>query len=82
MGEPIVPEGRPTKEAVASLTSRTAEALRAMTADFPDPVEPGPFGRWLTEVFNDWPEGARPALGAGDAASLEQGPARAGGDPG
>jgi hypothetical protein len=53
-------------------------ALRSMTADFPDLSEPGPFGRWLTEVFNDWPEGSRPALGEGDAASLEQVPARAG----
>jgi hypothetical protein len=53
-----------------------------MTADFPDPPEPGPFGRWLTEVFNDWPEGARPALGEGDAALLERGRARAAGDPG
>ena len=82
MGEPIVPEGRPTKEAVESLTRRTTVALRSMTADFPDPSEPGPFGRWLTEVFNDWPEGARPALGEGDAASQEQGLARAGGDSG
>ena len=82
MGEPIVPEGRPTKEAVESLTSRTAEALRAMTADFPDPAEPGPFGRWLTEAFNDWPEGARPALGAGDAASLGGAQTQVGGDPG
>jgi 1-acyl-sn-glycerol-3-phosphate acyltransferase len=72
VGEPIVPVGRPTKEAVESLTRRTAEALRSMTADFPDPAAPGPFGRWLTEVFNDWPEGARPALGEGDAASFEQ----------
>jgi 1-acyl-sn-glycerol-3-phosphate acyltransferase len=77
VGEPLSGEGRPTKEAVASLTDRTAEALLGMVADFPDPPEPGRFGRWLTEVFNDWPEGARPALGAGDAADLQ----RAGGDP-
>ena len=38
-----------------------------MVADFPDPPPPGRFGRWLTELFNDWPEGARPALGEGDA---------------
>jgi 1-acyl-sn-glycerol-3-phosphate acyltransferase len=82
VGEPIVPEGRPTKEAVESLTRRTAEALRSMTADFPDPPEPGPFGRWLTEVFNDWPEGTRPALGEGDAASLERVKTEATGGPG
>lgn len=71
VGEPITGTGRPTKEAVASLTARTAGSLRALVADFPDPGEPGPFGRWLTELFNDWPEGARPAPGEGDAARLE-----------
>jgi hypothetical protein len=40
-----------------------------MVADFPDQTEPGPIGRWLTELFNDWPEGARPELGEGDAAA-------------
>ena len=46
----------------------TRDALLRLVADFPDPPPPGRFGRWLTELFNDWPEGARPALGAGDAA--------------
>jgi hypothetical protein len=55
--------------AVDALTARTADALRAMVADYPDPEPPGRFGRWLTEVFNDWPEGSRPALGEGDGAS-------------
>jgi 1-acyl-sn-glycerol-3-phosphate acyltransferase len=68
VGEPLRGEGRPTREAVEALTALTADALLAMVADFPDPTEPGPFGRWLTELFNDWPEGARPALGEGDAA--------------
>ena len=49
----------------------TTAALLQLVADFPDPPPPGRFGRWLTEVFNDWPEGARPALGAGDAAGTE-----------
>jgi 1-acyl-sn-glycerol-3-phosphate acyltransferase len=68
VGEPLVGEGRPTRETVEALTERTAVALRALVADFPDPPVPGPFGRWLTELFNDWPEGARPRLGEGDAA--------------
>jgi 1-acyl-sn-glycerol-3-phosphate acyltransferase len=72
VGEPIPPDGRPTRDAVAAMTTATAEALRALVADFPDPPEPGRFGRWLTEAFNDWPEGARPALGEGDAAELER----------
>ncbi len=70
VGEPIAAVGRPTKPAVAALTARTADALRGLVADFPDPAEPGRFGRWLTELFNDWPEGSRPALGEGDAAAL------------
>ena len=69
VGEPIHVDGRPTSEAVAALTERTAEALRAMTADFPDPPPSGRLFRRLTELFNDWPEGIRPELGQGDAAS-------------
>jgi 1-acyl-sn-glycerol-3-phosphate acyltransferase len=62
IGEALPADGRANREAVAELTGRTADALRRMTADFPDRTTPGPFGRWLTEVFNEWPEGARPEL--------------------
>jgi 1-acyl-sn-glycerol-3-phosphate acyltransferase len=72
VGESIVPEGRPTREAVQALTARVAQALLGMTADFPDPPVPGPVFRRLTELFNDWPEGARPALGEGDAAEASR----------
>jgi 1-acyl-sn-glycerol-3-phosphate acyltransferase len=74
-GEPITPEGRPNRASVEALTARTADALRGLTSDFADPREPRWFGRWLTELFNVWPEGARPALGTGDAAGTEQGSA-------
>lgn len=60
VGEPIVVAGRPTKQAVAEATHRLAAALLALTADWPDAPPPGRFSRWLTEVFNDWPEGTRP----------------------
>jgi 1-acyl-sn-glycerol-3-phosphate acyltransferase len=80
VGEPILGTGRPTSEAVRTITDATAGSLRALVADFPDPPEPGRFGRWLTELFNDWPEGARPELGAGDAAALERAAAIAGDD--
>jgi 1-acyl-sn-glycerol-3-phosphate acyltransferase len=72
VGEGIPAEGRPTREHVSAMTARTAAALHALVADFPDRSEPGPFGRWLTELFNDWPEGSRPALGGGDAAGTAQ----------
>ncbi|HYO43767.1 MAG TPA: lysophospholipid acyltransferase family protein [Candidatus Limnocylindrales bacterium] len=82
VGEGLHVEGRPNRAAVASLTARTEAALRALVADFPDPPEPGRFGRWLTEVFNDWPEGARPGLGEGDAAAAARRVSEAGTDPG
>jgi 1-acyl-sn-glycerol-3-phosphate acyltransferase len=72
IGAPIPAAGRATRESVTTLTARTEEALLAMTADFPDRGRPGPFGRWLTEVFNEWPEGERPAPGEGDAARIER----------
>ena len=83
VGEPLYDGGHPTREAVAALTARTERALLSMTADFPDPPPPGRFGQWLTELFNDWPEGARPPLGEGDgaAAALERA-SMTGGDAG
>ena len=74
VGEPLTADDRPTREAIAALTGRTADALRALTADYADPPPPGRLFRRLTELFNDWPEGARPALGAGDAAATATGP--------
>ena len=60
IGEPIEPSGRPSRERVEELTGQVSHALRALAADFPDRRPPGPFGRWLTELFNEWPEGVRP----------------------
>jgi 1-acyl-sn-glycerol-3-phosphate acyltransferase len=62
VGEPLVPAGRPTRAAVTALTDETRQALLALVADGRDREPPGRFGRWLTEVFQDWPEGARPAI--------------------
>jgi 1-acyl-sn-glycerol-3-phosphate acyltransferase len=60
IGEPIATGGRPTRDAVDSLTAETWAAMSALVADFPERRRPGRFGVWLTELFNDWPEGARP----------------------
>jgi 1-acyl-sn-glycerol-3-phosphate acyltransferase len=61
VGEPLIPLGRPAREAVDRMTDELARALRDLVADYPDVAVPGPFGRVLTEWFNDWPEGGRPA---------------------
>lgn len=64
IGEPLpVIPGRATREAVAAMTAATHQALLDLVADGRDREPPGPFGRWLTEVFQDWPEGSRPAIG-------------------
>jgi 1-acyl-sn-glycerol-3-phosphate acyltransferase len=60
IGSPIAANGRATREGVAALTASTEAALRGLIADAPDGSAPGPFGRWLTELFNEWPEGVRP----------------------
>ncbi len=62
IGDPIAAEGRPTKPAVAALTAGIRRVLLELVADGRDRPAPGRFGRWLTEVFQDWPEGARPPL--------------------
>lgn len=62
VGEPIQGGERPTAAAVTALTGRLQAALEGLIADAPEPQPPGPVGRWLTERFNDWPEGDRPPL--------------------
>jgi 1-acyl-sn-glycerol-3-phosphate acyltransferase len=62
IGDPIPVIGRPTRESITALTATTWTALHALVADHPDYRPPGPFGRWLTEWFNDWPEGTRPGV--------------------
>jgi 1-acyl-sn-glycerol-3-phosphate acyltransferase len=68
VGVPLEPSGRPTREAVDELTRRCWAALHRLVADKPEYPRPGPVGRWVTEVFNDWPEGARPAVATAAAA--------------
>ena len=71
VGRPIPTGGRATSEAVLGLTASLSAALLALVADAPEPPPPGRFGRWLTELFNDWPEGSRDAsAGAGKASGI------------
>lgn len=64
IGPPIEVSGRPTREAVRQLTLVTHDALSRLVAGEPERPRPGPFGVWLTELFNDWPEGSRAAAEA------------------
>ena len=52
--------GRPDAAEVAALTAKASESLLDLVADFGDRRAPGPVGRWLTELFNEWPDGRRP----------------------
>jgi 1-acyl-sn-glycerol-3-phosphate acyltransferase len=72
VGEPFIPMGRPTRQAVDELTARCRHALEAMVADEPDHAPPGPFGRRVTELFNDWPEGDRAAAETAVRAMIAQ----------
>jgi 1-acyl-sn-glycerol-3-phosphate acyltransferase len=67
VGEAIVLEGRPNRESLAEATERLHAAMIALVADAPDVPPPGRFGRWLTERFNEWPEGSREAARAASA---------------
>ena len=71
VGEALPASGRPTRVAIGHLTDGATASLLAMLADAPDVQPPGRAGRWLTERFNDWPEGSREAA----IAASESGPA-------
>ncbi len=79
IGEPIATGPRPTHQAVADYTALTWHAIRAMVADDRDLPVPGPFGRWFSDVFNDWGVGGRVAASArvGPAPSEVPGPGNA-----
>jgi 1-acyl-sn-glycerol-3-phosphate acyltransferase len=79
IGEPLEVGGRPSRRAVDELTDRCQRALEAMVADEPEHTPPGPFGRRVTEMFNEWPEGDRAAAEAAGRALRAE---RDGADPG
>jgi 1-acyl-sn-glycerol-3-phosphate acyltransferase len=64
IGTPLQPGGRPNRDAVDTLTEQCRDALAELVRDEPSRSRPGPIGRWLTELFNDWPEGSRAAAEA------------------
>jgi 1-acyl-sn-glycerol-3-phosphate acyltransferase len=59
-GAPIQASGRANRENVDALTRRIHAALSELVAGAPELPPPGPIGRRVTELFNEWPEGSRP----------------------
>lgn len=56
VGDPIATEGlRPDRLGVAELTGRIQSAMEALLAGVEEGPPPGPFGRWVTELFNERP---------------------------
>ena len=70
IGEPIATEGRPDRAAVEALTAKLATRLGAMLHDAPSPEQTGRVAAWMTERFNEWPEGSREAALAAQTAGL------------
>jgi 1-acyl-sn-glycerol-3-phosphate acyltransferase len=80
VGEPILTAGRPDRVAVAVATAALQAALEALVADARQPERRGRTGRWLSDRFNDWPEGSRDAaLAAQEARLVEPQPLAAAG---
>jgi HAD superfamily hydrolase (TIGR01509 family) len=73
VGAPIPPERGVRREAVDALTVRLHSEMRLLVAEAPPARRPGRFGRWLTELFNEWPEGTRAAAETAAEDALRQG---------
>jgi 1-acyl-sn-glycerol-3-phosphate acyltransferase len=80
VGEPIVASGRPDRVKVAAMTEAARASLAALVADARQPDRVGRSGAWLSERFNEWPEGSREAaLAAQIAGAIEPQPLAAAG---
>ncbi|MDP8905147.1 MAG: 1-acyl-sn-glycerol-3-phosphate acyltransferase [Chloroflexota bacterium] len=56
IGAPLATDGlRADRETVARLTKDAQAALETLLVGVTDEPPPGPFGRWLTELFNERP---------------------------
>ncbi len=64
VGEPIAPAGRADRAGVDALTATLSTRLGALVADASEPARSGRLAGWVTERFNEWPEGSREAARA------------------
>lgn len=69
IGQPIATAGRPDRAAVLATSAELRSRLAALVADAPSVARPGRLGSWMSERFNDWPEGSREAALAAAAAA-------------
>jgi 1-acyl-sn-glycerol-3-phosphate acyltransferase len=69
VGVPIAAIGRPDRATVEATSAALRERLLELLEGASPVPEPGPVGRWVSERFNDWPEGSRAATLAAQAAS-------------
>ena len=65
-------EGRPDRGAVEALTAQLADRLEDMLFDAPSPERTGRVAAWMTERFNEWPEGSRDAALAAQSAGVAE----------
>jgi 1-acyl-sn-glycerol-3-phosphate acyltransferase len=70
IGEPIVGAGRPDRAAVEAMTATLGARLGEMLDGAPEPKRTGRLAGWVTERFNDWPEGSREAALAAQLAAI------------
>ena len=70
IGAPVPTTGLDRRADTARVTAEVQERLRLLVADFPELPPPGPAWTRITEMFNDWPEGTRPALDPGPAVEV------------
>lgn len=61
IGEPIPAEGRPDRIAVDAMTATLAQRLQTLLDGATTPRREGRVAGWMTERFNEWPEGTRDA---------------------
>ena len=60
IGPAIPAPDRAARTEVADVTAAAEASLRDLVRGYPDPPVPGRFWRWVSELFNEWPEGRRP----------------------
>jgi hypothetical protein len=53
-------QGLDRRHATSDVTAEIRRRMADLVADAPDLPPPGRLWRRITELFNDWPEGARP----------------------